>query len=188
MNPRMAPATAPFGAVIQGWLDRTLPAGMAPLSLFTTLARDERLFVKFFSGGLLDQGHLTLRQREIVIDRTTALCRSEYEWGVHVALFGSRIGLTQDQTYSLVHGNAEDACWGAEDRVLMRFCDSLHRNAAVGDELWEALRSHFGEEALLELLLLAGYYRTVSYLTNVLQLAPEGRSVSFPVKRAPEPM
>jgi len=101
-----------------------------------------------------------------------------------VVLFGSRIGLTQDQTYSLVHGNAEDAGWGAEDRVLIRFCDSLHRDAAVGDELWEALRSHFGEEPLLELLLLAGFYRTVSYLTNVLQLAPEGRSASFPAKRA----
>ena len=28
------------------------------------------------------------RQREIVINRTTALCRSEYEWGVHIAAFG----------------------------------------------------------------------------------------------------
>src|SRR5271169_295422 len=110
MNTRMAPATAPFGEVIQGLLDKTMPPGMAPLSLFTTLARDERLFVKFFSGGLLDRGHLTLRQREIVIDRTTALCRSEYEWGVHVVIFGQRIGLTEDQAYSLVHGSAEDAC------------------------------------------------------------------------------
>src|SRR5271154_4390978 len=88
MKPRMAPAAAPFSAVIASWLEKTMPPGMAPLSLFTTLARDERLFVKFFSGGLLDRGHLTLRQREIVIDRTTALCRSEYEWGVHVAIFG----------------------------------------------------------------------------------------------------
>src|SRR5208282_5338550 len=62
MNPRMAPATAPFSAVIESWLERTMPPGAAPLSLFTTLARDERLFVKFFSGGLLDRGHLTLRQ------------------------------------------------------------------------------------------------------------------------------
>ncbi len=46
------------------------------------------------------------------------------------------------------------------------------------------LRSHLGEEALLELLLLAGYYRTVSYLTNALQLAQEGRSAGFPAKRA----
>ena len=64
-----------------------MPPAVPPLMLFTTLARDPRLFGKFFAAGLLDRGHLTLRQREIVIDRTTALCGSEYEWGVHVALF-----------------------------------------------------------------------------------------------------
>jgi hypothetical protein len=53
-----------------------MPPGREPLVLFTTLARDERLFERFFAGGLLDQGQVTLRQREIVIDRTTALCRS----------------------------------------------------------------------------------------------------------------
>jgi hypothetical protein len=48
--------------------------GAPPLQLFTTLARDRRLFGKFFDAGLLDRGHLTLRQRELVIHRTTARC------------------------------------------------------------------------------------------------------------------
>ena len=48
-------------------------------------------------GGLLDKGHLTLRQREIVIDRVTARCGSEYEWGVHVAFFAKRAGLDAAQ-------------------------------------------------------------------------------------------
>lgn len=37
------------------------------------------------------------REREIVIDRTCARCGCEYEWGVHVAAFGSAVGLTPDQ-------------------------------------------------------------------------------------------
>ena len=45
------------------------------------------------------------------------------------------------------------------------------------------MRSRFSEEALLELLMLAGYYRTVSYLTNVLRLTPEPRSASFPIHK-----
>ena len=76
---RIAPASAPFPAEVQAWLDRTMPPGQPPLQLFTTLARDPRLFGKFFAGGLLDRGHLTLRQREVVIHRTTARCGSEYE-------------------------------------------------------------------------------------------------------------
>ena len=51
--------------------DHDLP-GVPPLVLFTTLARDARLFERFRGGGLVDKGHLTLRQREIVIGCVTA--------------------------------------------------------------------------------------------------------------------
>jgi hypothetical protein len=56
-----------------------MPPGIAPLGLFKVLAGDERLFRRFVSGGLLDRGHITLRQREIVIGRVMARCGSEYE-------------------------------------------------------------------------------------------------------------
>jgi len=71
----------------------------------------DRLFHKFFAGGLLDPGHLTLRQREIVIYRATALCRSEYERGVHISAFGAHAGFTAAQTASLVHRSPQDDCW-----------------------------------------------------------------------------
>ena len=187
MNARVTPAAAPFSAVIQQWLDKVMPPGMAPLRLFTTLARDERLFVRFFSGGLLDRGHLSLRQREIVIDRTTALCRSEYEWGVHVAVFRDHASLTEEQVYSLVHGRPGDVCWSPAEQVLIEMCDSLHREASLTDELWDSLRSRFSEEAILELLLLSGYYRTVSYLTNALHLPLEPDSATFPpLRKSPD--
>ena len=180
MSARIAPAVPPFAASVQQWLDRTMPAGKPPLLLFRTLARDERLFSKFFSAGLLDRGHLTLRQRELVIDRTTALCRSEYEWGVHAAIFGDHIRLTAAQKWSLVHGGPDDACWTAEERVLLRLCDALHSTCTVDDEVWDGLRSQFSEPAMLELLMLAGFYRTVSYLTNALRLPSEADGERFP--------
>jgi len=176
----MAPANAPFSEEAQRWFDRIMPKGVPPLRLFTTLARDERLFKKFAAGGLLDRGHLTLRQREIVIDRTTALCGSEYEWGVHVTLFGSRVGLDRQQIRSLVHGGPEDGCWDPQEQALLRMCDALHRQCSLDDGLWQALRAEFSEEAMLELLLLAGFYRTVSYLTNALQLPLEPIGARFP--------
>jgi alkylhydroperoxidase family enzyme len=179
MTARIAPAAPPFPDDIAKALERIMPAGIEPLVLFTTLARDPRLFGKFFGAGLLDRGHLTLRQREIVIDRTTALCRSEYEWGVHVALFAQRVGLSEAQTASLANGSAEDPCWSAQDRLLLRLCDALHRDCAVEDELWDALRASFSEEAMLELLMLAGFYRTVSYLTNALKLPLEPYAARF---------
>ena len=177
---RIAPAAPPFSADIQSWLARTMPPGWPPLRLFTTLARDPRLFQKFFAAGLLDRGHLTLRQRELVIHRTTALCGAEYEWGVHVAIFAARVGFDAAQLASLAHGAPTDACWTDEDAILLRLCDALHRTCTLDDALWRSLAARFGDAALLELLMLAGFYRTVSYLTNALRLPPEPNAARFP--------
>jgi alkylhydroperoxidase family enzyme len=180
MSARIAPALPPFETEVQDWLDRTMPPGTPPLVLFTTLAKDTRLFKKFFSGGLLDRGNLSLRQREIVIARTTAVCRSEYEWGVHIAIFAARVGFDSAQVQSLACGAAEDSCWSSDDRLLIRLCDTLHKHCDVDGLLWQELRAAFSERAILELLMLAGFYRTVSYLTNALKLPFEPNTVRFP--------
>lgn len=175
----MAPAVAPLPPDIQQAVD-TIMRGGPPLALFTTLARDRRLFFKFFNSGLLDRGHLTVRQREIVIDRVTAVCGAEYEWGVHIATFAAKAGLSDDQITSLAVGEAGDECWDDEDRVLIRLCDSLHRDCTVEDELWAKLSARHSDEAILELLMLAGTYRTVSYLVNSLRLPLESGARRLP--------
>jgi len=81
---------------------------------------------------------------------------------------------------SLVHGSAADPCWSAEDALLIRACDQLHAAADSDDPLWTEPRAAFQPEALLEILLLAGFYRTVGYLTNVLRLPLERHAVRFP--------
>jgi alkylhydroperoxidase family enzyme len=177
---RIAPAEPPYHPEIAARFDTLMPPGIPPLVLFRTLARDQRLIERFMGGGLLDKGHLTLRQREIVIDRVTARCGSEYEWGVHVAFFARRVNLDAAQQRSLVRGGAGDSCWAAEDALLIHFCDALHERCDIDDALWGELRARFGEEAVLELLLLAGFYRTVSYLTNALRLPPEPYAARFP--------
>ncbi|MGR4871582.1 carboxymuconolactone decarboxylase family protein [Variovorax sp. LARHSF232] len=175
MVARIAPAEPPFAEGIQSSLDRVM-RGRPPLRLFTTLARDPRLFQKFFAGGLLDPGNLTLRQRELVIARTTSLCKSEYEWGVHIALFAARAGIDDAQILSLACGRPQDACWTHEERLLLALCDMLHADCTIDDALWQSLASAFSDEAMLELLMLAGFYRTVSYLTNALRLPNEAGS------------
>jgi alkylhydroperoxidase family enzyme len=169
---RIAPASAPLQADMQEAID-VIMRGAPPLLLFTTMARDRRLFFKFFNSGLLDRGNLTIREREIVIDRVTASCGAEYEWGVHVSVYAEKAGLTEAQIASLVNGGPDDDCWADEDRVLIRLCDGLQRHCTVDDELWTQLTARHSDEAILELLMLAGAYRTVSYLVNGLRLPLE---------------
>jgi hypothetical protein len=109
MTARIAPVSAPFDQQVADIFERQMK-GLPPLQLFLTMARDPRLFQKFIAGALLDKGNLTIRQREIVIDRTTALCRSEYEWGLHATLFAEKAGLSAEQIHSTAAGMAEDAC------------------------------------------------------------------------------
>jgi len=181
-HPRIDPATPPFAPDIQRLFQAMMPDGQAPIALFTTLARDPRLFKKFIRGGLLDEGNLTLRQRELIIDRVTAQCGSEYEWGVHVAGFNEQVALTEEQLHSLVHGDHTDNCWEEQDRLLIRLCDELHTTCRVSAPLWSQLNASFKDEALLEMIMLCGFYRMVSYLTNATELPLEPSATRFPAK------
>ncbi|HXN69609.1 MAG TPA: carboxymuconolactone decarboxylase family protein, partial [Bradyrhizobium sp.] len=83
---RIAPLQPPYAPEIQGQFDRIM-RGAPPLTLFRVVAANARAWEKFRAGSLLDRGPLSLREREIVIDRTCARTGCEYEWGVHVAAF-----------------------------------------------------------------------------------------------------
>jgi alkylhydroperoxidase family enzyme len=162
-------------------LEKLMPPGVEPLSLFRTLAVNPRVFRRFMAGGLLDKGSLTLRDREIVIDRATGLCGAEYEWGVHMALFGERVGFGEAEARALVAPDgAEAACWSVHDRLLIRMVDQLHETATIDDVLWAELAEEFEAEQLIELLVLTGFYHMVSFTVNALNLAPEAYAQRFP--------
>ena len=181
MSSRITSAAPPYPESVQKRLDALMPPGVPPLRLFTMLARDERLFERFMAGGLLDKGNLSLRQREIVIDRVTARCGSEYEWGVHATLFAGKAGLDDAQMTSLVHGSADDPCWADKtDRTLIRVADALIDRATIEEPLWLELAAGFTEEGCLEVIMLAGFYRTVSCLTNATALPLEPFAARFP--------
>jgi alkylhydroperoxidase family enzyme len=173
MSARISPPHPPYPQSIQDCLTKIMPPGMSPLVLFTTLARDARLFERFMAGNLLDVGNLDLHSREIVIDRVAALAHSEYEWGVHVALFAKRATLSPDQISATVHGSAEDPCWSEPESALISACDQLHATCDLDDKTWSKLKSHFSDEAILEILMLCGLYRLVACLTNALRLPLE---------------
>jgi alkylhydroperoxidase family enzyme len=180
MTSRIEPAVPPYSQSIEQRLGQIMPPGVPPILLFRVLARDERLFQRFMGGGLLDRGNLTVREREIVILRVCANNRSEYEWGVHVAGFADKAGLDAEQIAATVHAAPNAACWSERDQRLLRLCDTLHTACEVPDADWTELRYDFSEEALLELLLLNGKYKTVSILTNALRLPPEPWAARFP--------
>lgn len=183
---RIAPLEPPYSPPVQAALDRIMPKGVPPLALFRTLAVNERVFLRVMAGGLLDRGSISLREREIVIDRTCARCGSEYEWGVHVAFFAERVGFTPEQVAATCGAEVSAGAFPDRERLLIRLVDALHDEARVGDPLWAALRVEWTEEQVIELIALAGFYHVISFVTNALRIPPEPYGARFPRMDGPD--
>src|SRR2546427_11181594 len=169
---RVDPVSPPYSPELQAVFDRIMPPGTTPLALSTTLARVPRIYARFRAGSLLDRGPVSLRHREIVIDRTCARCGCAYEWGVHVAFFAQRVALTPEQIRATVRGDANDSAWSDDEKLLVRLVDELHDSASVSDEVRNALTATFSVEQIFELIALVAFYHTVSFFANALRLAP----------------
>src|SRR5262249_21528736 len=148
------PVEPPYSELVAANLDRIMPKGIPPLVLFRTLAVNERVFLRLLAGSLLDKGSISLREREIVIDRTCARCGSEYEGGVHVALVGERAGLTDEQIVGTCAADPDASGFPQRERLLLRLVDELHDTDEVSDTLWQGLRGEWTDEQLIELVAL----------------------------------
>jgi alkylhydroperoxidase family enzyme len=179
-TPRVDPVAPPYAPELQAVFDKIMPPGVPPLTLFTTLARVPRIYDRFRAGGLLDRGPVSLRHREIVIDRTCARCGCAYEWGVHVAFFGERVALTPEQMRATVYGDAKDPAWTGEESLLIRLVDELHDSADISEGLWNELAKAFSVEQIFEVIALVGFYHTVSFFANGLRLRAEAYAARPP--------
>jgi alkylhydroperoxidase family enzyme len=167
---RLPPVEPPYEPDVEDRLSAMMPPGISPILLFRTFVRNMPMAAAMDGWGryeLSKRLSLTLHDREMVIDRTTARCGCEYEWGVHVAFFAERAGLSSDQIRSLTCGDATDTCWQVQrDRLIIEAVDALHDAADVADGLWRRLAAEFSDAQLLDLLLLCGWYHAISFAAN----------------------
>jgi alkylhydroperoxidase family enzyme len=181
--PRIPLMDPPYAEGVQQDFDRVM-RGAPPLHIFRTMANNPRILSRMVAGGLLDKGSISLRQRELVILRTCALCGAEYEWGVHVAAYNAKAAFTPEQIAATVHGDGRAPVWSRDEGLLIRLCDALQRTQDVDDALWAELKTVFDDAQLLELLMLAGFYRMVSYLVNAARIEHQPGTPHFPAAPA----
>ncbi len=180
---RIAPLEAPFEPDVDEVLATMMPPGAPPIALFRTFARNLPMAEAMNGWGSYELSRrlsLSMRQRELVIDRVTARCCCEYEWGVHIAVFADRTELTPAQITSLTHGNPNDSCWtDPAERALLTFVDALHDTANVDDDRWTIASAHFSDSQLLDVCLLAGWYHAISFAANAARVPLEPRAPRF---------
>jgi 4-carboxymuconolactone decarboxylase len=184
LEPRIAPLQPPYDPEMAAMLARWMPPGsdVEPLALFRTLAVHDGLFSRMrpLGAGLLGHPRLDPRERELLILRTCARAGAEYEWGVHVVAFARPLGLSEQQIAATVLGSPADSAWAEGDGQLIAAADALYDSNGIPEALWSELSARFGDDQLLEIVIVAGWYRLISYVINVARVELEPWAERFP--------
>lgn len=153
------------------------------LKLFRVLAVSKRHLSKTGAGGLLDRDSpLSMREREIVILRTTGRLRCGYEWGVHVTAFAVHVGLAHEQVAATVVRDS-NGVWTGREALLVRVVDELCEHARLTAATLSEARAIWSEAQQLEIASLVGFYHTISFIVALAELEPEGWAAPFPDSR-----
>jgi alkylhydroperoxidase family enzyme len=183
-HPRISPLEPPYEEDIAAMLARWMPPGVEvePLRLFRTLARHPELAARMrpLGAAILAHGTVAPRLREVMIERTCALCGAEYEWGVHATAFAAAVGLSDQQLASTAGAGAADPVWSEAERAVLRLADELHRDGEVSAEVFALLERHFSPPQILELAVTAGWYHTIFYVINTARVQLEPWARRFP--------
>jgi alkylhydroperoxidase family enzyme len=183
VTPRIGALESPHDPAVAAQLQKMMPPNVPPIALFRTVVKNLPMAEAMTSWGSYELSRslsLSLRDREIVIDRTCVRCGCEYEWGVHVAFFAEKARLDRHQIRSLTHGDADDPCWTTErDRMLIRAVDALCDGRDIDDDLWQALNQVFEDRELLDLTMLCGWYHAISFTARAARVPLEPGSPTF---------
>ena len=66
---------------------------------------------------------------------------------------------------------------------MLRVVDELYEREGLSDQTWSEASARFDDAQLLDLVVLAGWYRAVCLVNNTLQMPPEPWAGRFPPSR-----
>jgi alkylhydroperoxidase family enzyme len=136
------------------------------LNILRTIAHHPTVLGPFlgFASALAQQGTLSRRDSELLALRAAWNCRSDFEWGHHVA-FARVAGLGDDEIARIVQG-PDAPEWNESDRALLRAADQLHARQQIEDDVWQQLASERSEAQLVEIPFIVGQYTMLSMVAN----------------------
>jgi 4-carboxymuconolactone decarboxylase len=114
--------------------------------------------------------------RELVILRTSWLCKNEYTWANHVPA-AKRVGLSDEDILRIAKGPAG---WQGFDKMLLEATDALHTDQFVPDATWKALSARYGDPQLEELVFMVGQYTFAAMWARSAGLPLEPGVTGFP--------
>jgi 4-carboxymuconolactone decarboxylase len=113
------------------------------------------------------------RLNELAILITAREWTSQYEWYAHHAL-AMKAGLDPKIAEDVAAGK-RPAAMKEDEAAVYDFCIQLHRNKKVDDAAFNRAKALFGEQGVIDLIGVSGYYVAVSMTLNVAEVpVPDG--------------
>ena len=120
---------------------------------------------------------LSPRLSETVILVTAQLWKAQYEWYAHEpqALKG---GVSQKTINDIKAGRAPKNA-PKDERALYDFVKELYKTKRVSDRTYKRCHAFLGDQGMVELVGIAGYYSLIAMTLNAFEMPPEGGRKPF---------
>lgn len=151
---------------------------------FVPLLRSPEVMVRAMAMGdyLRYRSVLPSQLNEFAILITARRWTQEYEWAVHQPI-AVKAGLKAEIAQALAEGRRPQGM-SADEEIIYEFSSELHQNQSVSDATYARALARFGEQGIIDLIGVNGYYTFLAMVLNTARTAlPKGATaplLSFP--------
>ena len=132
------------------------------------------------------QTSLPFKLNELAILITARKWTAQYEWFAHHRL-ALKAGLDPALAEDIAQGR-RPAKMAPDEETVYDFCHQLHTTHQVSDAAFNAMKDKFGEQGVVDLIAVSGYYEMVSMILNVDRAPlPGGGKPPLPILKQPLP-
>lgn len=139
---------------------------------FIPLLRSPQLMDRLQKVGEYLRFHSSLQARisELVVLVVSRQWTQQFEWAVHVPL-ALDAGVKPETIASLAEGRRPHTM-AADEEIAYDFCIELLQTRGVAEATYRRAIEQFGEQGVVDMLGLLGYFTTVSMVMNVAHTPP----------------
>ncbi len=138
----------------------------AVLAPFIPLMRSPELMghVQRIGEYLRFRSAIGVRLTELAILVTAAEWQQAVEWAIHTPI-AEREGIGADTIAALAR-RERPAQMAPDEAAVYDVCTELHRQHRVSDATWTTAIAHFGEQGMVDLIGINGYYALLAMVMN----------------------
>ena len=145
--------------------------GYTPRGPFAVMLRSPEVMLRAKAMGdyLRFKSTIPPRLNELAILITARQWGQNYEWQAHRPL-AEKAGLKPEIAQAVADGRRPSGL-AADEEVVFDFCTELHANKSVSDATYQRAVEKFGEQGIVDLTAVNGYYSFNAMILNVARTA-----------------